>query len=42
VGRVRTAADAFYHFKIVYVPRENPRIQLVDALVNLALDEEGF
>jgi len=35
-------ARRFRHFKLVYLPRENPKIQLVDSLVNEALDKEGF
>jgi ribonuclease HI len=42
VARVNELADGFHNFKIVYVSRENPKIQLVDALANLALDEQGF
>jgi ribonuclease HI len=42
VARVQTAAGAFQQFKLVYVPREDPRIQLVDGLVNDVLDREGF
>ncbi len=34
-------ADIHWH-KLVYVPRENPRIQIADRLVNEALDGEGF
>lgn len=42
VVRANMAASRFRRFKLVYVPRENPRIQLVDGLVNDALDREGF
>ena len=42
VDRVRAEASAFSGFKLVYVPRENERIQLVDALVNDELDRQGF
>jgi len=42
VARVQVAAGAFHRFRIVHVPREDPRIELVDGLVNDALDREGF
>ena len=42
VDAVRSEASAFRSFKLMYVPRENERIQLVDALVNDALDAQGF
>lgn len=42
VDRAKAGASRFERFKLVYVPRENPGIQLVDGLVNDALDREGF
>jgi ribonuclease HI len=40
VARIQKAADAFRTFKLVYVPRENPNIQIVDGIVNKVLDDE--
>lgn len=40
VGRIQKASQAFRSFKLVYVPRENPNIQLVDGIVNKVLDDE--
>jgi ribonuclease HI len=37
---VRQGIGAFEGFRIVYVPRETPRIQVVDGLVNEALDDD--
>ncbi|MGD9962513.1 MAG: ribonuclease HI family protein [Thermoplasmata archaeon] len=42
VERVKKEAAGFRSFKIVSLPREDERIQLVDALVNDVLDREGF
>ncbi len=42
VEKVRAEAAAFKSFRLVSVPREDERIQLVDALVNSALDGQGF
>lgn len=42
VEDIRALASAFKSFRLVNVPREDERIQLVDALVNETLDREGF
>lgn len=42
VEKVKAEAAGFRGFKLVNLPRENERIQLVDALVNDALDKQGF
>ncbi|MDQ1371272.1 MAG: ribonuclease [Candidatus Thermoplasmatota archaeon] len=42
VERVKKEAAGFRSFRIVSLPREDERIQLVDALVNDALDGQGF
>lgn len=42
VERVRAEAAGFQSFRLVNVPREDERIQLVDALVNEELDRRGF
>lgn len=42
VDKVKAEASGFSGFRLVHVPRENERIQLVDALVNDALDGQGF
>jgi hypothetical protein len=42
VDEVRAEAKAFRSFRLVNVPREDERIQLVDALVNDELDRQGF
>lgn len=38
---VAALARPFKTFSIVHVPREDPKVQLVDELVNKALDEAG-
>ena len=40
VDRIQMAVKGFQSFRLVYVPRENPRIVLVDGIVNKVLDEE--
>ncbi len=40
VERIQEGVRDFGSFRLVYVPRENPRIQLVDGIVNRVLDEE--
>lgn len=42
VDRARAEAAGFRSFRLVNLPREDERIQLVDALVNEALDRQGF
>ncbi|MEW5748375.1 MAG: ribonuclease HI family protein [Candidatus Thermoplasmatota archaeon] len=42
VDRVRAEAAGFRSFRLVNLPREDERIQLVDALVNAELDRQGF
>mgnify|MGYP007023846593 FL=1 len=42
VEKVRAEAAGFRSFKLVNLPREDERIQLVDALVNEVLDRQGF
>ena len=42
VDRVKKEAVGFRSFRIFSLPRENERIQLVDALVNETLDRQGF
>jgi ribonuclease HI len=42
VETVRKEASGFSGFRLVHVPRENERIQLVDAMVNDELDRQGF
>ena len=41
VERAKRMADEFGSFRLVHLPRENPRIQLVDGIVYRVLDEEG-
>lgn len=41
VELIQKAVESFQSFKLVYVPRENPRIQLVDGIVNSVLDDAG-
>ena len=41
VDRIQSAVDGFRSFRLVYVPRENPRIVLVDGIVNKVLDEKA-
>lgn len=41
VESIQSAARDFESFRLVYVPRENSRIQLVDGIVNQVLDERG-
>ena len=41
VERIQRAAEEFRSFRLVHLPRENPRIQLVDGIVNGVLDDEG-
>lgn len=41
VDAIKHAIGGFESFKLVYVPRENPRIVLVDGIVNEVLDDEG-
>ncbi len=38
--RVRKYKEIFGSFKLASVPRENPRMKMVDSLVNKALDQE--
>jgi ribonuclease HI len=40
VENIHQAVKRFESFKLVYVPRENPRVQLVDGIVNQVLDDE--
>jgi ribonuclease HI len=42
VEKVKKEASGLRTFKIVSLPREDERIQLVDALVNDVLDKQGF
>lgn len=42
VEMVKAGASGFLSFKLVSVPREDERVQLVDWLVNDALDRQGF
>lgn len=42
VETVRRESSAFSGFRLVHVPREDERIQLVDAMVNDELDRQGF
>ena len=42
VAKARAEAAGFRSFKLVNLPREDERIQLVDALVNDELDRQGF
>lgn len=41
VDRIHAAIRGFGSFRLVYIPRDNPRIQLVDGIVNTVLDDEG-
>ena len=41
VERIQRATAVFRSFRLVHLPRENPRIQLVDEIVNRVLDDEG-
>lgn len=41
VERIQKAVEGFESFRLVYVPRDNPRIQLADGIVNKVLDDEG-
>ena len=40
VRRIGESVSEFRSFRLVHVPRENPRIQLVDGIVNRVLDDE--
>ncbi|UCE80518.1 MAG: ribonuclease HI family protein [Methanobacteriota archaeon] len=40
VCRIRKSVERFQSFRLVYMPRENPRIVLVDGIVNGVLDGE--
>jgi ribonuclease HI len=40
VERIQEKAREFGSFRLIHVPRENPRIQLVDGIVNRVLDDE--
>ncbi len=39
VERIGAARGRFRSFRLIHVPRENPRLQMVDSIVNKALDE---
>ena len=41
IERIERGVEHFRSFRLVHVPRENPRIQLVDGIVNRVLDEEA-
>ena len=41
VDRIQSAVGRFRSFRLVYVPRENPKIVLVDGIVNKVLDEKA-
>ena len=41
VERIQRGVEKFESFRLVYVPRENPRIVLVDGIVNKVLDDEA-
>lgn len=40
VERIQEKTRGFASFRLIYVPRENPRIQLVDGIVNKVLDDQ--
>ena len=41
VDSIQRTITGFRSFRLVHLPRENPRIQLVDGIVNKVLDDEG-
>ena len=42
VERIQQERGMFRSFKLIHVPRENPRLQIVDNIVNKVLDERGL
>ena len=41
VDQIQKERTMFKSFKLIHVPRENPRLQIVDNIVNKVLDEQG-
>ena len=41
VEHIQQERRMFRSFKLIHVPRENPRLQIVDNIVNKVLDEKG-
>ena len=42
VERIQQERGTFRSFKLIHVPRENPRLQIVDNIVNKVLDDRGL